>query len=155
MNGMSDEIQEISLEGFQVVSGDVFTSRQRNNEPTATLNSNSISFSKAALLAVNNCERIRIEVNSQKKAILIVPVTIKDRDNVRWIKSQKEPAPRKIECVAFASKLYRIWNWNQEESYRATGRVVKADKKVMLLFDFTNPEKWLTKARKAKGVVND
>ena len=109
---------------------------------------------KAALTAVNNCERIRIEVNAQAKAILVVPVTIKDRDNVRWTKSQKEPAPRKIECVAFASQLYKIWNWNREETYRATGRVVKADKKVMLLFDFTKPEKWVTKARKEKSVVN-
>ena len=154
MNSMPNEIQEISLEGFQVESGDEFTSRQRFNEPTATLNSNSISFSKAALTAVNNCERIRIEVNAQAKAILVVPVTIKDRDNVRWTKSQKEPAPRKIECVAFASQLYKIWNWNKEETYRATGRVVKADKKVMLLFDFTKPEKWVTKARKEKSVVN-
>ena len=139
---VSDEIQEISKEGFQVVSGELFHRAFRIDQPTATLWPNSISFSKAALQALNMCERIRIEVNPTKRCILIVPVTEKDKDNIRWIKARKEPAARKIECTAFTSQLYDSWGWKKDLAYRVTGRIVTAEKKVMLLFDFSTPESW-------------
>ena len=91
----SNEIQEISKEGFQVVSGELLRRGFHMSQPTATLWPNSISFSRAALQALNMCERIRIEVNLAKRCILIVPVTEKDRDNVCWIKIRKEPAAKK------------------------------------------------------------
>lgn len=137
-----DEIPEISLEGFQVISGDIFRGRQRSTKPSATLKYNSISFNRAALNALNNCERIRFEINPQTKAMVIIPVTAKDVDNVSWIKNSKDPTPRKIECISFASYLYKMWKWSKEYTYRSTGKVVSADKKVMLLFEFSNPEKW-------------
>ena len=118
--------------------------------PTATLWPNSISFSRAALQALNMCERIRVEVNPTKRCILIVPVTEKDKDNVRWLKSRNEPAARKIECTDFTSQLYDSWGWKKDLAYRVTGRIVTAEKKVMLLFDFSLPESWKHK-EKAKA----
>lgn len=138
----NDEIQEISKEGFQVVSGELFRRSFHIGQLTATLWPNSISFSKAALQALNMCERIRIEVNMAKRCILIVPVTEKDKDNVRWIKARKEPAARKIECTAFTSQLYDAWGWKRDLAYKVTGRIVTAEKKVMLLFDFSMSESW-------------
>lgn len=146
----NDEIQEISKEGFQVVSGDMFRRILRMGQPTSTIWPNSITFSKASLQALNMCERIRIEVNPEKRCILIAPVTEKDKDNVRWLKSGKEQTARKIECTAFTSQLYDSWGWKKELAYRATGRIVTAEKKVMLLFDFSLPESWKFK-EKAKG----
>lgn len=147
---VNDEIQEISKEGFQVVSGELFRRGFYMNQPTATLWPSSISFNKSALQALNMCERIRIEVNSAKRCILIVPVTEKDKDNVRWFKAGKEPSARKIECTAFASKLYDSWGWQKDLAYRVVGRIVTAEKKVMLLFDFNTPESWKFK-EKAKA----
>lgn len=141
-NYAMDEIPEISLEGFQVIHGDIFRGRQRSSYPAATLKFNSISFNRAALSALHNCERIRFEINPQTKAMVIIPVTAKDVDNVSWTKNGKEPTPRKIECIGFASYLFELWKWNKEFTYRSTGKVVTADKKVMLLFEFSNPEKW-------------
>ena len=138
----SDEIQEISKEGFQVVSGELLRRSLHMGRPTATLWPNSISFSRAALQALNMCERIRIEVNLAKRCILIVPVTEKDKDNVCWIKTRKEPAAKKIECTAFTSQLYDSWGWKKDLAYKVTGRIVTAEKKVMLLFDFSMPESW-------------
>lgn len=146
----NDEIQEISKEGFQVVSGEMFRRVLRMGQPTATLWPNSISFSKASLQALNMCERIRIEVNSAKHCILIVPVTEKDKDNVRWLQTGKEQTARKIECTAFTSQLYDTWGWDRNRAYRVTGRIVTAEKKVMLLFDFRAPESWKYK-QKAKA----
>lgn len=144
---IGDEIQEISKEGFQVVSGEMFRRVLRLGKPTVTIWPNCISFSKAALQALNMCERIRIEVNTAKHCILIVPVTEKDKDNVRWLKGGKEPAARKIECTAFTSQLYNSWGWKKELAYRVIGRVVTAEKKVMLLFNFSMPESWRYKKK--------
>lgn len=148
-----EEIKEVSMDGFQVVSGDMFRSFTRVNLPAITLWYNSISFSKAALIALNNCERVRIEVNPKTKCILLIPVTAKDKDAVRWAKTGKDMQTRKIECLAFTSQLFDGWGWNKNYVYRSTGRIVSSDKKIMLLFDFSNPENWPTK-EKATAAAN-
>jgi len=81
-------------------------------------------------------------VNPVRKGLLVVPVTVKDRDCVRWIKSIKNPTIRKMECCQFARQLYETWGFNPELNYRAIGKLVAADNKVMLLFDFSDPESW-------------
>ena len=150
MNNTIDEVQEIKLDGFQVVKGDLFKPKYgRVTSPTLTIWNSSINFSKASLVALSNCERIRIEVNRNTRGILIVPVTTKDSDGVRWSKNVKEPAPRKIECFEFANQLYEQWGWKKEFVHRANGRLVSADNKVMLYFDFSNPESWKFEDKKA------
>ena len=135
-------IEEISVEGFKVVSGDLFVHLPRKSEPTCTIWSNSIRFSKTALIALNSCERIRIEVNPEKRCILIVPVTDKDKDGIWWIKNVKEPQTRKMGCKQFTMQLFDMWQWRCDYVYRASGRLVTADQKVMLLFNFSEPENW-------------
>lgn len=142
MTDLSDEVQEINLDGFQVVSGDLFTNYTRTTNPTATLWYNSLSFSKASLTALNGCERIRVEINPNTKCLLIVPVTVKDKDNVHWVTRTKDPAPKKMECRRFTAQLYKTWELDSEFVYRTLGRVVTAKNKVMLLFDFKQAESW-------------
>ena len=102
----SNEIEEISMDGFQVVSGEYFTRRVAYFSPTCTIWSAGITFNKVALTALNNCERVRIEIHPQKKSVLLVPVTLKDKDGIPWRKNIKDYAPRRMECVKFSSKLY-------------------------------------------------
>ena len=148
---MSESIQEISREGFKVVSGDMFRRTFRMNAPTATIWPNKISFNKAALGALNNCERVRFEINDTKHCLLVVPVTEKDKDNVKWLKSSKVPAVRMMECLYFTTQLFESWKWKSDYAYKTTGRIVSVDKKVMLLFDFNNAESWKYKEKvKAK-----
>lgn len=149
MKIISDEIQEISLEGFQVVSGELFTNTFTLFDPRATIWNNSISFSKAALAALNGCERVRIEINPGTKGMLLrhkrnaaYSGHKKDKDNVHWVKGVKAPAPRKIECKRFTSQLYKIWDFDPEYVYRTIGRIVTAESKVMLFFDFSKAESW-------------
>ena len=106
MNGTVSELQEINMDGFQVVSAELFAHPARYNVPTLTLWHNSLSCNKAAVVALNSCERIRIEVNTARKCILIVPVTAKDKDEIRWSKNQQDPVAKKIECVRFTSTLF-------------------------------------------------
>lgn len=149
---LNEEIQEISLDGFQVVSGELFTNYIKLSDPRATIWNNSISFSKAALAALNGCERVRIEINPGTKGMLLIPVTKKDKDNVHWVKGVKSPKPRKIECKRFTSQLYKTWDFNFEYVYRTIGRIVTSDSKVMLFFDFNKAESWKLsdKARRKK-----
>lgn len=142
-----DEIQEISLEGFKVVSGELFRGQLAYDRPICTLWSDSISFSKSSVMALNSCERIRVEINLEKKCILVVPVTAKDKDNVKWLKTEKGPQAKKITCRSLAKKLYDAWSWEEDHVYRAGGRLVTVENKVMLLYDFNNCESWIFKPR--------
>ncbi|MDE7192601.1 MAG: hypothetical protein K2O14_01405 [Oscillospiraceae bacterium] len=139
------ELPEISMEGFQVVSGELFVHPPAKKEASCTIWYTSISFSKASLYALNCCERIRIEVNSKTKCILLVPVTAKDKDGIRWVKGIKETTTRKIECKAFTSQLYKTWGLNPNMVYRTYGRIVAANNKIMLLFDFSDSKSWRSK----------
>lgn len=146
----TSEIEEISLNGFQVVSGEYFTRRADYFTPSCKIWSGGITFNKVALTALNNCERVRIEIHPQKKCVLIVPVTIRDKDGIPWRKNIKEYAPRRIECVKFSSKLYEMWGWDTGCVYKALGRIVTVDDKVMLLFEFNSPEQWRSKEKKGE-----
>lgn len=141
-------IEEISLDGFQVVSVDFFSNRTIYDTPTCTIWPSGIAFNKIALTALNNCERIRMEINPAKKCILIIPVTLKDSDAILWRKNIKEFAPRRIESVRFSSTVYEMWGWDSNNTYRAKGRIVSAESKVMLLFDFNATESWSGKNKR-------
>ena len=148
------EAQEISMDGFQVVSASMFSNcYQRHDLPTITMWNSHISFSKAAVNALNNCDRVRIEVNSEKRGVLLIPVTSKDKDGIRWMKAGKEPQGRRLECRPFMEMLYRNWGWNKKNVYRSHGRIVVCDQKIMLFFDFSSPDNWefrtKTKAKEA------
>ncbi len=145
-----NSIKEISMDGFQVVSGSMFRHRTQFTSPTATIWPDYIGFNKNALLSLNNCERVRIEVNTAKRCILVVPVTESDRDGIRWAKNTQIPAQRKMWCEAFAAQLYDIWELDSQMAYKATGKPVSADGKIMLLFDFSNPDCWMIHKKEKK-----
>jgi len=149
MNPFKAEVEPISIEGFQVVSGELFSHVNSNVSPSCTIWSSGITFNRLALAALNCCERIRLEVHPKKKSLLAVPVTIKDKDSIIWRKNIKEYAPRRMESVRFSSQIYEIWGWDPAYVYRATGHVVTVENKVMLLFDFNTPEQWKSKDKKA------
>jgi len=58
-----------------------------------------------------------------------------------------------MECRPLTSKLYSSWGLESDQSYRAYGRIVTADNKIMLLFDFRSPEHWKNKV-KAEEINN-
>lgn len=142
MASFNNSIPEISIDGFKVVSGKMFAHLPRKGEPTCTLWNNSISFSMTSLQSLNSCERVRIEVNPKTKGLLVIPVTIQDKDGVRWVQGVDKIKPRKIFCRDFSPQLYETWKLNLQYVYRAKGKLVSSDKKVMLLFDFSKPENW-------------
>lgn len=148
MNHFKAEVEPISIDGFQVVSGELFSHINRYVSPSCKIWSSGITFNRLAMTALNCCERVRLEVHPQKKSLLVVPVTAKDKDSIIWRKNIKEYAPRRMESIRFSSQIYEIWGWDPSCVYRATGRVVTVENKVMLLFDFNAPEQWKAKEKK-------
>jgi hypothetical protein len=52
-----------------------------------------------------------------------------------------------MECKAFTTQLYKTWGFDPEYVYRSYGKVVKADNKVMLLFEFKCCESWKSRTK--------
>ena len=146
MNNFGDVLQ-ISLEGFQTVSSELFRRPPQTAALTMTLWRNSIGFSKAAIIALNCCERIRIHVHPKTKCILISPSTASDKDSIRWLRSNKVPASKKMECAAFARSLFELWGLDSDQVYKTAGRIVTVENKVMLCFDFSAAVCWKFEGR--------
>lgn len=142
-----DALSEITMDGFQVVSGDMFSHFPKTSEPSCTLWSWSISFSKSSIIALNCCEHILIRVNAKDKCILISPTTSNDKDKITWTKGIKDVQAKKIDCKQFASQLFSSWGLDEEYCYRSYGRIVTANNKIMLLFDFKKAESWKCRSK--------
>ena len=137
-----EPVNEISLEGFKVISGDYFCAPIRIPEPMLTIWGTSIRFSKQDLTLLNACENVLVKINIEERKVLIIPTTSNDKDAVRWIRKLDPLEARKITCPKLTDSLYSAWSWDKDYIYRAAGKLVTAGNKVMLLFDFLSPEKW-------------
>lgn len=140
-----NEIEEVTLEGFQIVKSDMFAHLPRKNEATCTLWPTRISFNRFALESLQCPEYIRIHVNPMTKSLLVMPVPSNDKDAIRWVKGQKDKWIRNMESKPFGEQLYQSWGLDGKLNYRAAGRLVSSNKKLMLLFDFSDPESWRSK----------
>ena len=142
-------IEEMSLDGFQIVNASMFVHLPRKSDATCTIWPTRISFSKLALENLHFCEFIKIQVNPKTKCLLVVPVSSSDKDSIRWSKGGKEKTVRNMESRAFGEQLYRSWGLDMEYNYRSIGRLVSVNQKIMLLFDFNQAEMW--KGKKPEG----
>ena len=137
-----EQYNEISMDGFKVVSSDFFCTVSRVSAPTITVWDGSIGFSKQDLLLLNSCENVLMQINAENKKILVVPTSSKDKDAIKWVKKTNPLEAKKFSCPKLTDNLYDAWNWDKDYIYRATGRLVTVQNKVMLYFDFSEPETW-------------
>ena len=137
-------IEEVSLDGFQIVASDMFVHLPRKSDATCTIWPTKLSFSKLALSSLNNCEYVRIEVNPRTKCLIVLPVSSGDKNSIRWVKGTKEFSVRNMESRRFGEQVYKSWGFDTDYNYRAVGRLVTANQKVMMLFDFNDAESWKT-----------
>ena len=135
-------IEEVSLEGFQIVASDMFVHLPRKSDATCTIWPTKLSFSKLVLSSLNNCEYVRIEVNPRTKCLIVLPVSSGDKNSIRWVKGIKEFSIRNMESRRFGEQVYKSWGFDMDYNYRAVGRLVTANQKVMMLFDFNDAESW-------------
>ena len=144
-------IEEMTLDGFQIVSASMFHHPPRKCEATCTIWPTRISFNKLTLEKLHYCDYIKIQVNPTTKCLLLSPVTSSDKDSIRWVKGEKEKFLRNLESKAFGEQLYQKWGLDADYNYRTAGRLVTVNQKVMILFDFNHPEVW--KTAKSEGTA--
>ena len=130
-------IGDINLDGFQVVKGNYFN---RQIEPYMSFRETSIAFNVSAYKALNCVSTIHIMVNQQNRKVLIRPVSSDDADSITWLKNSDQLSSKPIECAPFTRPLYEMWKWKPKTRYRAYGKLVQSERKLMLLFDFSSPE---------------
>lgn len=133
------DIKTVSLEGFQVVQRKYFS---RQIEPAMTIWETAVAFNTASHDVLNNCETIEIYVNEKAKSIAIMPVPSKDKEAVQWTRGGKKTKYNRIECTMFARQLFKSWKLDPQYHYRTPGKLVQCDKKLMILFDFSQHEVW-------------
>ena len=61
---------------------------------------------------------------------------------INWKKSKNVSKYCKLSCATFCKQLFEEWNLDTTARYKAMGRMVQVDKRVMMLFEFGNAEKW-------------
>ena len=144
-------IEEMTLDGFQIVSASMFHHPPRKCEATCTIWPTRISFNKLTLEKLHYRDYIKIQVNPTTKCLLLSPVTSSDKDSIRWVKGEKEKFLRNLESKAFGEQLYQKWGLDADYNYRTAGRLVTVNQKVMILFDFNHPEVW--KTAKSEGTA--
>ena len=128
-------ISEIDLDGYQIVRGQYF---QKQSEPVLTLFQTAIAFGQGVFQALNNCEAIHVLLSNRGRSIVIRPVASNTPDAVLW-KKRAEPKYTKIECPQLTRNIYERWGLDKNCHYRAFGKTVQADRKLLILFDFTDP----------------
>ena len=144
-------IEEMTIDGFQIVSASMFHHPPRKCEATCTIWPTRISFNKLTLEKLHYCDYIKIQVNPTTKCLLLSPVASSDKDSIRWMKGEKEKFLRNLESKAFGEQLYQKWGLDADYNYRTVGRLVTVNQKVMILFDFNHPEVW--KTTKSEGTA--
>ena len=130
-------IGDVNLDGFQVVKGNYFN---KQIEPYMSFRETSVAFNVSSYKALNCVATVQIMVNKTNRKILIRPISSDDVDSITWIRNLDSLSSKPIECAAFTRPLYEMWKWKPKTRYRAYGKLVQCDKKLMLMFDFSSPE---------------
>ncbi|MCM1545506.1 MAG: hypothetical protein NC033_00575 [Clostridiales bacterium] len=138
---MTDDMimTEVDLSGFQVVNSQYFSSL---TAPSMTIWPDSISFSGATFATLNNYDAISILLSANEKKILITATSSHDPNAIEWRKNSSTQKYCKLSCATFARKLFERWKLDEKCRYRTLGRLVRANKKIMILFDFSQCEIW-------------
>lgn len=132
---MIDTLETVSMDGFQVVNRQFF---ETPSEPLMTVWQEAIGFSAAAYEALENCQMVKILLNKERRAVMVVPATSSDPEAMKWKSTDKVAKFRRISCPAFSRKVMTEWGLDMEAKYRCYGKVAKVDAKVVLYFDFQN-----------------
>jgi hypothetical protein len=130
-------LDEVSMDGFTIVNGEFF---KKPIEPLLTIRDHSFTFNGAAYKALNLVNSIQLFVHITYRRILVTPASSDDQNSLLWLKNPDDLSSHSLECTSFARQLFQAYGWILKNAYRSTGRLVTTNNKVMLLFDFSNPE---------------
>ncbi len=133
MNSTAKYWENIDTNGYGIVPSSLFNSMDR--PPTITLYPDKITFSQEAHTALNNCTAILLLINYEEQSIIIKAATTSDDNAIEWVTKDKEKYISQLNCPSLGRYIYKEWDWDRGYRYRISGRLVKGDRKPILLFD--------------------
>ena len=131
-------IEEINLKGFIVVKHMFF---EKEKTPTMAVFQRKITFSKESHLALDKCQAVQMMINFESRQIVVKPISSSEEDSIVWYKEKlKNPFIADIGCPRLTAKIYKEWKLNPKYRYKTKGRLVRYDRKLMLVFDFNESD---------------
>ncbi len=131
-------IEEISLKGFIVVKHQLF---EREKSPTMAVFKRKVTFSKECQIALDKCQSIQMLINYDSKQIVVKPMSSSDEDSLLWYKEDlKDPFISDIGCPRLTARIYREWKLDPKYRYKTRGRLVRSERKLLLIFDFNEAD---------------
>lgn len=127
MNRFKTGVEPISIEGFQVVSGEFFSHANNYITPSCKIWSSEITFDRLALAALNCCVRIGLEVHPQMKSLLVVLVVMRE---VYYGKRSPE-----ISSYKLCKILTELHGWDPAGSYRVPGKIEMSARSALFSLD--------------------
>ena len=149
MNYQTMIMENVSMDGFQVVSSSLFSNEK---PPAMTIFKDEISFSREAHGYLNYCVAIQILINSGERKVMMKSAPSTDENSITWKDKLKESYIPRFTCPKLTRPLFSMWKWDINNRYRAEGRLVKCANKPILLFDFSAAKAYRGKEMPKDGI---
>ncbi len=135
-------------EGYQVVRGEFFA---HLFEPSVTLNDEKVSVNSACIRKLPETEYVQFLVNPTEKKLAVKPSTEDTKDSFCWASagSDGKRHPKTISCKIFFAKVMKLMNWDPKYRYKILGKLIRANKEYLFVFDLTSAETY--QKRNSKG----
>ena len=142
--GNGDEVDDdFSLDGFQVVRGELVCDRQ---EPAITFNNNQIYVNSVCLKKLPNADYVQILIHKEKKLLAIRPCDEDARDAFKWKTVSSitgKQLPKHITARILVAMLFKQMGWDIQNRYRLIGKLREARGIRMFVFDLTSYKTFL------------
>lgn len=130
---------KIALDGYQVVRGQIMTSRQER--PCITATGKRISFNVDCMRKFQNVQYIQLLLHPSERKLAIRPCSKSDIHSIPWRSSFDKPVYQKsLSCQYFESALYDIMEWVPDYSYRIPGSWIAKGNNQIIIFDLSEAQ---------------
>ncbi len=143
-----DDIQYMSLRGYQVSHGEYFA---HLFEPSVTFNKEKVAVNAACLRKLPDTTFVWFLVNPSEKKLAIKPCSEDTKDSFRWcsVGLDGKVHPKIISCKIFFGKVVKLMGWNPRYRYKILGKLKRDNDGCLFVFDLITAEEF--KGRKLKG----
>lgn len=126
-----------SFDGFQVVRGEFFA---HTYEPSLTFADCKVYVNTACIRKLAEFDYVQMLVNPDQKKLAVRPCSETEKDSFRWCSATDKRSPKQITCKIFFAKVFSLMGWDPKDRYKLLGKLIRANKQILFVFDLTSPE---------------
>ena len=133
------EIEQINLEGYEVVRGEFVS---QSGKPVVTFDGFVVSFNAASLKILPEAQSILFMVNRHDNTLCASPCKNGEKSAFRWCGYDNKKMSRQGTCIEFILRLMKFTSWTFDYRYRMLGSVAEADGGLLLKFQLGSARKF-------------